>query len=98
MQSYEYFFFVQAYRLSAYALKYKTWGGNHNATLSTLGVLYFHLGGRGAGSSAVLCNTFFVQAHGQYALKYKTHASPGQARPDAPILCNNILAAKKERE
>ena len=30
--------FVQAYRLSAYVLKYKTWGGNHNATLRTLGV------------------------------------------------------------
>ena len=39
------FFFVQAYKLSAYAHKLNKLGRNHNATPSTLSVLYFLLVG-----------------------------------------------------
>ena len=37
------FFFVQAYKLSAYAHKENTLGRNHSATLSTTSVLYLLL-------------------------------------------------------
>ena len=42
-------FFVQAYKLSAYALKQNKLGRNHNATPSTLGVMYFLLVVEGQG-------------------------------------------------